>query len=99
MSISGFPTDHFLFLGFMPHKGKGKVFKQIEDSKYTVCFYESVHRIKKTLNEMKDYVGDRQIFVGRELTKKFETVYRGTVDEVLQNLKEKGEFVVIVRAT
>jgi len=98
LSISGFPTDKFLFLGFMPHKGKTKTFKQIEESKITVAFYESTHRIIKTLEQMKEFVGDRRIVVARELTKQFETVYRGTTPEVISELEDmyKGEFVVIV---
>ncbi|MBT4722782.1 16S rRNA (cytidine(1402)-2'-O)-methyltransferase [Candidatus Falkowbacteria bacterium] len=98
ISICGFPTDKFLFLGFMPHKGKTKIFNQIKESPYTACFYESPHRIMKTLVAMKDFVADRQIMIGRELTKKFESVYRGTIDEVIEQVedKQKGEFVVIV---
>lgn len=98
LSISGFPTDKFVFLGFMPHKGKGKNFETIKNSKHTVVFYESVHRILKTLNEMKDVLEpDREIVVARELTKKFETIYRGKIADVVPLVKEKGEFVVIVR--
>jgi len=99
LSVSGFPTDKFLFLGFMPHKGKQKVFEEIKNSKHTAVFYESVHRIVKTLNEMKEVLEpDREILVARELTKKFETIYRGKVSEIIPMIKEKGEFVVVVKS-
>lgn len=98
LSVSGFPTDKFTFLGFMPKKGKSKVFEQIRDSNITIAFYESTHRIIKTLNEMNEFIPDRQILVAREITKKFETIYRGTISEILPELEKqsKGEFVVVV---
>lgn len=99
-SISGFPVDRFIFLGFPPHKkGRQKFFEQIKESIYPVIFYESPYRILKTLNQLKDVVNSRQIMVCRELTKMFETVYRGNINEVITKLeKEKirGEFVVMV---
>ena len=98
LSISGLPTDRFLFLGFLPHKkGRQTLIKQIKDSKYTIALYESVHRIEKLLNELEGL--DREIVVCRELTKKFETIYRGKPEEVLNKLQDdkiKGEFVVII---
>ncbi|HCC23785.1 TPA: 16S rRNA (cytidine(1402)-2'-O)-methyltransferase [Candidatus Falkowbacteria bacterium] len=100
LSVSGFPTDKFLFLGFMPHKGKGKYFDQINESKITTVFYESPHRIIKTLEQMLAVVeSEREVVVGRELTKMFETIYRGKLSEVIETVKEKvkGEFVVVVR--
>ena len=100
LSISGFPTDKFSFFGFMPHK-KGKVttIRNILNSKETSVFYESTHRIIKTLEKIKEFDHLRQIIVCRELTKKFETVYRGTVEEVLRMIESgnsKGEFVVVI---
>jgi len=99
LSISGLPTDKFVFMGFPPHKkGRNKYFQQIADAKYTVALYESNHRIQKTLKQLSDVVdSDRTICVCRELTKKFETIYRGTVGGIADmNIKEKGEFVVIL---
>ena len=99
LSISGFPTDKFVFMGFPPHKkGRQKYFGQVADAKYTVAFYESCHRIKKALKSLSEILGsDREICVCRELTKKFEIVYRGSITDILnQDIKEKGEFVVIV---
>lgn len=101
LSVSGLPTDKFLFLGFMPHKGKGRTMKKICDSEITTCFYESPHRIMKTLAELKKYVGDERIVVVcRELTKMFETIYRGKIADVEKQASEivKGEYVVIVSA-
>ncbi len=104
-SISGFPMDRFLFLGFPPQKRKRqKFFKEVIDSKYPVIFYESPYRILKTLQELnleaRSCSLEPELVVARELTKKFETVYRGKVEEVLQKIEKdviKGEFVVIVQ--
>jgi len=99
LSVSGFPTDKFLFLGFPPHKNKRqKFFKEAVAHEFTTAFYESGHRILKCLKELKEYLDPKaQIMVGRELTKQFETVYRGTIDEVMNQMtEERGEFVVII---
>ncbi len=103
-SISGFPMDKFLFLGFPPAKRKRKkFFEQVLASKYPVILYESPHRILKTLNELEEISIYRHIKISivvcRELTKKFETVYRGMIEEVIKAIEKdkiKGEFVVIV---
>lgn len=99
-SISGFPMDKFLFLGFPPTKKKRKkFFKEVASSKYPVIFFESPYRIVKTLNELKDLIEDREIIIARELTKKFEIIYRGNIEKVLEEIgpdKVKGEFVIIV---
>lgn len=105
-SISGFPMDKFLFLGFPPVKKKRKkFFEEIAKAKYPVIFYESPYRILKTLQQLKLSLnsGHRLNFttvvVCRELTKKFETIYRGKVAEVIKEIEKgpiKGEFVVIV---
>ena len=99
-SISGFPTDRFLFLGFPPTKRKRrKFFEEVISSKYPVIFYESPYRIIKTLNELKIINNQLSIVVCRELTKKFETIYRGKIIEVIEQIEKdkiKGEFVVVV---
>lgn len=99
-SISGLPTDKFLFLGFPPHKkGRNKFFQKIANADETVIFYESAYRILKSLNELKAIIEDRQIVVCRELTKMFETTYRGNISEVIKKLQSdmvKGEFVIVV---
>lgn len=101
LSVSGFNADKFLFLGYPPHKkGRKKFFEEISESRYVVVFYESVHRILKTLKEVSEFkdLKDRQIVVCRELTKKFETVYRGRIEEITAQIEKQklGEFVVIV---
>lgn len=99
LSISGFPTDKFVFMGFPPHKkGRKKYFTELAESKHTVAFYESNHRIKKTLGELHEVLSESvKICVCRELTKKFESIYRGTISEINEmDIPEKGEFVVIV---
>ncbi|TSC90831.1 MAG: 16S rRNA (cytidine1402-2'-O)-methyltransferase [Parcubacteria group bacterium Gr01-1014_2] len=102
LSICGFNTDRFLFLGYPPHKkGRKKFFTEISQSKYPVVFYESVHRILKTLNELNQFenLKDRQTVVARELTKKFETIYRGTISEILPQIEKQklGEFAVVIK--
>lgn len=104
LSVSGFPADRFVFLGFPPHKkGRQTFFKKIGETEETIVFYESKHRILKTLEELRDVseIGDRPLVVARELTKQFETIYRGTAVEVLEQLnktKTLGEFVVVIKA-
>ncbi len=99
-SMSGIAMDRFVFLGFIPTKKKRKKFlNQIVDSNYPVIFYESPYRILKTLRELGSLIGNREVVVCRELTKKFETIYRGTTEEVIKEIesgKVKGEFVVII---
>ena len=103
-SISGFSMDKFTFLGFPPHKKKrNKFFEELLKIKHPVVFYESPHRIIKTLNEIynksQEINLNPQVVVCRELTKKFETIYRGTIDEVIKKIKDdkiKGEFTVII---
>ncbi len=100
LSISGFPTDEFIFLGFPPHKkGRETFFRELAEEKRTAVFYESMHRILKCLDQIEKNMPERKIVVCRELTKMFESVYRGTASEVqskLKNDKIKGEFVVVV---
>ena len=106
-SISGFPMSKFVFLGFPPAKKKRKkFFEEVINAKYPVIFYESPHRILKTLKELSQlyYLGygnvnTIEVVVCRELTKKFEKIYRGKIEEVIEEIKKdkiKGEFVVIV---
>jgi len=101
LSISGFPTDEFLFLGFPPHKkGREKFFKEIAETNRAVVFYESPHRILKALEQMEKFLpAGRRLVICRELTKMFETVYRGTVGDIRSRIPTadiRGEFVVVV---
>jgi 16S rRNA (cytidine1402-2'-O)-methyltransferase len=105
-SLSGFPMDRFLFLGFPPAKKKRKkFFEEVLESKYPVIIYESSHRILKTLEELNNIqntkykIQNTKVVVCQELTKMFEKTYRGTISDVLDKMKNqdlRGEFVVIV---
>ncbi|MFA5070687.1 MAG: 16S rRNA (cytidine(1402)-2'-O)-methyltransferase [Patescibacteria group bacterium] len=102
-SVSGLPCDRFVFLGFLPHKkGRETLFKQIAESRETVIFYESPHRVLKTLQSLSQILTEkRKIVVCRELTKMFEEIKRGNINEIKSyfenNLdKVRGEFVVLV---
>lgn len=102
LSIAGIPADSFLFLGFLPHKkGRETLFKEIADTERAILFYESPHRILKTLESLKKHIGMRRVSLGRELTKMFEEVISGTPEELLLHFIEKpdtlrGEFVVLI---
>lgn len=101
VSVAGFATDSFLFLGFLPHKkGRQTLLKEIAASARPVVVYESTHRIEKLLRELiAAGMDQRALVVGRELTKKFETIYRGPAAEVLNQLgatSTKGEFTIII---
>ena len=102
LSVSGFPTDKFVFLGFPPHKkGRQTFFKNISKIEDTVVFYESKHRILKALDDLEKFsdIGSREMMIARELTKQFETIYRGTLTEIKPRLTDKnllGEFVVVI---
>lgn len=100
LSISGLPTDSFIFEGFLPQKkGRQKKLKILSQEDRTILLYESVYRIEKLLKEIAEYMPERIIAVSRELTKKFEEIWRGYPNEILddlQNHKIKGEFVVII---
>jgi len=98
LSISGFDTSEFTFIGFLPHKkGRQTKLKEIQAEERTIVLYESVHRIKKLLKELDEFIPDRKICVARELTKKFEEIYRGKPSEIMEIVKEKGEFVVVIK--
>jgi len=97
LSMSGFDMSEFVFIGFLPHKkGRQTKLKEIAEEKRTVVLYESVHRIKKLLREFNDFIPNREICVTRELTKKFEEIYRGKPSEIIEKVKEKGEFVIVI---
>jgi 16S rRNA (cytidine1402-2'-O)-methyltransferase len=97
---SGFPCDRFVFEGFLPHKkGRQTRIEALKDEKKTSIFYESPHRLIKTLEQFKEILGERNVSVSRELTKKFEETVTGSLDEVLDYFKSKtikGEFVLVL---
>jgi len=99
--VSGLPNDKFVFEGFLPvKKGRQTRLKILAEERRTLVFYESPHKLIKTLNNFKEYMGgDRIVSVSRELTKLYEETFRGTVNEALmhfENKPAKGEFVIIL---
>ena len=100
LTISGLPTNSFVFEGFIPQKkGRQKKLKELSEEERTIVVYESTYRIEKLLNEMNEHMPERLVVVCRELTKKFEETWRGTPGEILSTFGEKvtkGEFVVVI---
>lgn len=99
---SGFPTDRFVYEGFLPHKkGRKTRLEAIRDEGRTVVLYESPHRIMKLLEQFVELMPGRKISVSREISKKFEETRIGLPNEVLEHFQlssPKGEFVVVVSA-
>ena len=95
---SGLVPQPFLFYGFLNSKEakRKEELMLLKDCEYTIIFYEAPHRIINTLNLIFEVFGDRNISVAREITKKFETIYRGKISEVINLIPEKGEFVIVV---
>lgn len=102
---SGLPTDKFMFVGFLPREKKGlhAELNRIKSYPETIIFYESPHRISKTLNEIREVLGNREVCLARELTKKYEEFIRGSLDEVLAHLDQldqiRGEFSVVLQGS
>ena len=102
LSISGISSSQFTWYGFLPHKkGRQTIFKEIAAQNRSSVFYESPHRIEKTLHSLSEYVPNKKIVIARELTKVYEQVISGTAEELLRSIGNnqlpiKGEFVVIV---
>lgn len=98
LSVADFQLDKFLFLGFLPKKkGRKTILEYISNNNLPIIIFESPHRILKTLEELKQYIGSRSLIVGRELTKKFEEIYRGQISEILPQIPSKGEFVILIK--
>ncbi|MCP4520433.1 MAG: 16S rRNA (cytidine(1402)-2'-O)-methyltransferase [Cytophagales bacterium] len=98
---SGFPTDRFTFEGFLPHKkGRQTRLLSLQEESRTMIFYESPHRLLKTLGQFKEYYGEeRQVSVSRELSKMFEETVNGALPEVISHFESKtikGEIVIVL---
>jgi len=96
---SGIEPAPFLFYGFLNSKEskRKQELESLKFSKYTIIFYEAPHRIEKTMNDIMEVMGDRIVSLSREISKKFESIYRGNISCLLPTLKDiKGEFVVVV---
>ena len=100
LTASGLPTDRFLFEGFLPpKKGRNKRLTKLQDVDATIIYYESANRLKRTLNQLYDFFGDRPAVVARELTKMYEQVKRGTLLQLSNYFSEhraKGECVILI---
>lgn len=103
LTISGLPTRRFAFEAFLPSDKKERrdVLEELKDETRTIVLYEAPHRLIKTLEELRETLGDRQVSVCRELTKKHETVYRSTLGEACtyyQSHEPRGECVLVIQA-
>ncbi len=101
LSVSGLPTDSFLYLGYLPHKKteRRKFVERISNSPYTLILLESPHRIIEALEDLLSAFGDRRICVAREMTKMFEEYWRGTLGGAVEYFKSKearGEFTLVI---
>ena len=100
MSVSGLPSDSFTFFGFLPQKkGRIKKIKELLNVDNTIILFESPFRLEKTLNQLKEYLGNRSVVVGRELTKLYEEIIRGNLEDVIEYFsksKVKGEIVIMI---
>lgn len=98
--MSGFTTDRFCFEGFLPHKkGRQTRLVSLKDETRTIIFYESPHRILKTLTQIQEFIGERNVAVVREISKVYQEVVRGSIPTVIDFFKKKqpkGEFVLLV---
>ena len=97
---SGFPTDRFVYEGFLPiKKGRSTLLNQLKSEERTIILYESPHRLLKTLNNLLETFGDRNISVSREITKKFEETFRSKISGAIEHFSAqqiRGEFVLVI---
>ena len=101
LTVSGLPTDRFFFEGFLSNKSaaRKKRLAELRDLRHTLVFYESPHRVHKTLADMLEVLGDRRACLAREISKKFEQYLRGSLGNLVEQLSDrtvKGEIVLIV---
>ena len=101
LSASGFPTDNFLYLGYLPRKKKARreLLEDLKNLSWTLVFLETPHRLIQSLEDMVSILGEREIAVARELTKIHEEIFRGSIPEVSDHYREKepkGEITLIV---
>jgi len=101
LSVSGFPSDRFLFVGFLPKKQKKKqALKELMNETTTVILYESPHRVVETIQDIVEVDCQRKIFIAREMTKKHEEYLKGTAETILEEFsmreRVRGEFVLII---
>ena len=100
-SVAGVSMRRFVFEGFLPKKkGRQTLLKSFADEKRTVMFFESPHRVVRTLKDIEEFIGEREVVLIREITKIYEEIVRGTTKELIEKFENKtlkGEYVIIVR--
>lgn len=99
--VSGLPTDRFLYLGYLPRKqgDRQRAIREVQSLPYTLIFFETPHRMTDSLKDLEELLGNRQIAVAGELTKMYETVYRGTLRSARQHFQDqpaRGEYTLVV---
>jgi len=100
LSVAGIPSDSFMFVGFLPKKkGRQTLLKEMANLDVPIVFFESPNRIAKTLVELNQYLGDRELVIGRELTKMYEEILKLPTTEAMKHFSQhvpKGEFVIVI---
>ncbi len=98
LSVSGLPTDAFLFVGFLPPRkdARRRRLESLRSETATLVFYEAPHRLRAALSDMRDLLGDRTAFLGREMTKFHEEYVHGPIGRILERVSERGESVIVV---
>lgn len=100
-SVAGVSMRRFVFEGFLPKKkGRQTLLKSFAEEKRTIMFFESPHRVVKTLKDVEEFIGEREVVLIREITKIYEEIVRGTTKELIEKFEDKtlkGEYVIIVR--
>lgn len=99
--VSGLPTDSFLFLGYLPRRQskRRRVLEEVTHERHTLIFFETPHRLRTSLADIEKILGDRALALGREMTKVYEEIWRGTVSEARQHFDEvepRGEFTLVI---
>ena len=100
VTASGLEIDRFVFEGYLPRKkGRTKRLKELAEYRVTIVIFEGPHRVIKTLNDLREYLGDRKAAIGREMTKMNEEFLRGSLSELIAHYdsrKPRGEYVIVV---
>jgi len=101
LTASGLPTDRFFFEGFLPHKStaRRKRLEKLKELEHTLVFFESPHRIQKSLSDMLEILGNRKACLAREISKRYEQFLRGRTSDILNTISEKpikGEIVLVI---
>ena len=98
LSVSGLPTDQFHFAGFLPPRQlqRRRAIEAFRDIRTTIVLFEAPRRLRATLEDLRELLGDRTVFIGREMTKVHETYLFGRITEVLEEVTEKGEAVIVL---